>query len=86
MKPIMQQQQEYNKKKGRSNASYLMQYAGLGMQLLVSLGLSVFLGMKTDQWLQLSFPLTVILFPLVVLTAIMIKIFKDTSRRNDQNR
>jgi hypothetical protein len=75
MKPIMQQQQEYNKKKGRSNASYLMQYAGLGMQLLVSLGLSVFLGMKT-----------VILFPLVVLTAIMIKIFKDTSRRNDQNR
>lgn len=63
-----------------------MQYAGLGMQLLVSLGLSVFLGMKTDQWLQLSFPLTVILFPLVVLTAIMIKIFKDTSRRNDQNR
>ncbi len=62
-----------------------MQYAGLGMQLLVSLGLSVFLGMKTDQWLKLSFPLTVILFPLVVLTAIMIKIFKDTSRRNDQN-
>lgn len=63
-----------------------MQYAGLGMQLLVSLGLSVFLGLKTDQWLQLSFPLTVILFPLVVLTAIMIKIFKDTSRRNEQNR
>ena len=62
-----------------------MQYAGLGMQLLVSLGLSVFLGMKTDQWLKLSFPLTVILYPLVVLTAIMIKIFKDTSRRNDQN-
>ncbi len=62
-----------------------MQYAGLGMQLLVSLGLSVFLGMKTDQWLKLSFPLTVILFPLVVLAAIMIKIFKDTSRRNDQN-
>lgn len=34
-----------------------MQYAGLATQLLVALGLAVFLGLKADKWLNISFPL-----------------------------
>lgn len=58
-----------------------MQYAGLATQLLVALGLAVFLGLKADHWLHLSFPLLGWLVPLLVLLAMFIRIFKDTSKK-----
>lgn len=70
-----------DKKPNRSNASYLMQYAGLGMQLLALLALTVFLGLKADQWLKLNFPLLAWLLPVLVLTGMFIRIFKDTSKK-----
>jgi hypothetical protein len=57
----------------------LMRYAGLGMQFLVSIGLGVFLGVKADDWLNLSFPLLVWLLPLLMIIGIIVKIIKDTS-------
>ncbi len=69
------------KKVNRSNSSYLMQYAGLATQLIVALGLAVFLGLKADQWLQLSFPLFGWLVPLIVLMAMFYRIIKDTSKK-----
>lgn len=62
-----------------SNTRFLMKYASLGMQLLVSLGLAVFAGLKADAWLKISFPLLGWLLPLIVLLAILFKITKDTS-------
>ena len=62
-----------------SNTRFLMKYAALGTQLLVSLGLAVFAGIKADAWLKISFPLLGWLLPLVVLLAILFKIVKDTS-------
>lgn len=70
-----------SKKENRSNSSYLMQYAGLATQLLVALGLAVFLGLKADKWLQLPFPLMGWLVPLLVLIAMFIRILKDTSKK-----
>lgn len=69
------------KKVNRSNSSYLMQYGGLATQLIVALGLAVFLGLKADQWLQLSFPLLGWLVPLIVLIAMFYRILKDTSKK-----
>jgi hypothetical protein len=62
-----------------SNSRFLMKYASLGMQLLVSLGLAVFLGLKADGWLKISFPLLGWLMPLLVLLVILYKVVKDTS-------
>ena len=59
-----------------------MQYAGLATQLLVALGLAVFLGLKADDWLQLNFPLLGWLLPLVVLMAMFYRILKDTSKKS----
>ncbi|HMO32496.1 MAG TPA: hypothetical protein PKE63_13095 [Lacibacter sp.] len=70
-----------DKKKYRSNASYLMQYSGLAMQLLAVLGITVYLGIKADGWLQLSFPLFAWLLPLLGLTGSWIRIFKDTEKK-----
>jgi hypothetical protein len=60
----------------------LMRYAGLGMQLFVSLGIAVFAGYKADQWLRLQFPLLVWLVPLAVLCVLIFKLVKDTSKKN----
>ena len=70
-----------SKKPNPSSRNDLMRYAGLGGQLLVSLGLAVFVGYKGDQWLHLRFPVLVLLLPLVVLCGIIYKLVKDTSKQ-----
>ena len=76
---MFNQQQKPNKSK-----SDLMRYAGLGMQLFVSLGLAVFAGYKVDQWIDMKFPVLVWALPLIVLFLIIYKLIKETSKRNDR--
>lgn len=64
-----------------SNRSLLYKYAGLATQLLVSLGLAVFLGLKTDKWLGFKMPLLVWVLPLLVLLVLIWKIIQDTSKK-----
>jgi F0F1-type ATP synthase assembly protein I len=59
----------------------LFRYAGLAMQFLVSIGLGVFIGLKTDKWLHISIPLLVWLLPLLVITGIILKIIKETAKK-----
>jgi hypothetical protein len=72
----MKQKQQQQKSTATSD---LMRYAGLGTQILVSLGIAVFAGYKLDKWFNLSFPLLVWLLPLIVLTATIYKLIKETS-------
>lgn len=65
----------------KSNRAYLAQYAGLAFQLMAALGLAVFAGIKADGWLKLNFPLLAWLLPLLVLSAMFYRIYKDTSAR-----
>ena len=59
----------------------VMRYAGLGAQILVSLGLAVFAGYHADKWLKLSFPLLVWLLPLLVVSVMMYRLIKETSKK-----
>jgi hypothetical protein len=59
----------------------LLRYAGLGGQIMVSLGLAVFAGLKLDQWVGLPFPLLVWLLPLLVVSMLIIKLIKETSKK-----
>jgi len=61
-----------------------MRYAGLGSQILVSLGIAVFAGYKIDKWLKMPLPLLVWLLPLIVLVAIIFKLIKETSSRKNE--
>ena len=76
---MFNQQQKPNKSK-----SDLMRYAGLGMQLFVSLSLAVFAGYKVDKWIAMKFPVFVWVLSLVVLFLIIYKLIKETSKRNDR--
>ncbi|MBS1760444.1 MAG: AtpZ/AtpI family protein [Bacteroidetes bacterium] len=59
------------------NNGYLWRYAGLASQLLVAIGLAVFIGFEGDKKLNSS-PLLVSILPLIVLIIIFYKLIKDT--------
>ena len=65
----------------QSNNRILLRYAGMGMQILVSLGLAVFIGLKVDEWIGAPFPVLVWLLPLLVIIGMIIKTIKDTSKK-----
>jgi F0F1-type ATP synthase assembly protein I len=67
-----------------NNNRDLLRYASLGTQLLVAIGLAVFLGIKLDKWLGI-FPILTAVFPLLVLSAIFYKLFRETGGSKSEN-
>jgi hypothetical protein len=65
----------------KGNNKLLMKYLGLATQLMVSLALAVFIGLKLDKWLSFSTPLLVWILPLLVLVGMIWQIIKDTSKK-----
>lgn len=59
----------------------LWQYAGLATQLLVSLGVALYLGNWLDKKIGWGMALLVWLLPLMVLIGTMYKLIKDTSNK-----
>jgi len=57
----------------------LYRYASLGTQLLVAIGLAVFIGLKLDGWLNTT-PLFSCILPLLVLFGIFYKIARETRK------
>ena len=51
------------KKENKKNI--LKDYAGMSFQFLIGLGLFMFAGYKLDEWMRLSTPLTIWIFPLI---------------------
>lgn len=60
-----------------------MKYAGLATQIFVSLAIAAFLGYQADRFLKLSVPVLVVILPLLVLFVLFYKLFKETSKNND---
>ncbi len=65
----------------KKGSTQLWQYAGIGGQIFVSLGIGVFLGLKGDEWLKFKFPLLVWILPLLILIAIIARLIKSTSNK-----
>lgn len=55
----------------------LRRYAALGTEMLVSIGIAVFIGLKADQWLH-TLPLFSCVLPLLVLIGIFYKLIRET--------
>jgi F0F1-type ATP synthase assembly protein I len=69
-----------NKTLPNNNNRDLYRYAGLSTQILLAVGLAVFAGLKADKWLHTS-PILACILPLLTLSAIFYKIFRETSRK-----
>lgn len=63
------------------NKDLLWKYAGLATQFLVGISLCVYAGLKIDKWLKINTPIAVWVLPLLLITAVIIKIIKDTAQK-----
>ena len=63
----------------KKDNSLLYKYAGFATQLVVALGLAVFIGLKIDKWLSFKTPLAVWVLPLVIIIVLIYKAIKDTA-------
>jgi len=63
------------------NNSLLLRYMGFAFQLMGSLAIAVFGGLKLDKWIKPGIPIFIWVLPLLVLIAILIKVIKDTSEK-----
>ena len=71
------------RKKSFSNNSStkdLLRYAGLGAQMLVSIGIALYAGIKADEWLHTS-PLFTVALPLLVLVGIFVGLIRQTQNK-----
>lgn len=66
-----------------NNNNLLWRYAGLATQFMVGIALALFVGLKMDQWLKIKMPLAVWGLPLLLIIAVIIRIIKDTAKRNN---
>jgi hypothetical protein len=69
---------------GADGRRQLMRYAGLGGQMAVSIGVAVWLGVKGDEWLKLSFPIFSLVVPLLVIVVILVQLIKANSGKKDE--
>jgi len=68
-------------KKPAENDKLLLRYIGLATQIMLSLALAVFVGIKLDKWLSFKTPLLVWILPLLILVAMIWQVIKDTSKK-----
>ena len=59
----------------------LWKYAGLTFQIMSAIGLSLFGGIKIDEWLNLSIPSFTWILPLFIITAMIVRIVIDTNKK-----
>ena len=64
----MEEEQQENK---------FLKYSSLGVQLLVTIGLAAWLGMKLDSYLQLQFPAFLLLFVFASFGGMMYKLYRS---------
>ena len=68
---------------GGDRRRQLIRYAGISSEVVASVGLSVFLGMKADKGLKLSFPIFSWALPLLVIVVLLVQLVKTGSGKND---
>jgi Na+/glutamate symporter len=61
----------------------ILRYAGLSTEVVASMGVSLFIGIKADKWLRVSFPVFAWALPLLVIVVLIVKLIKESSKRRD---
>jgi len=65
----------------QKSKNLLWQYAGFATQMLVAIGLALFIGYEADKWLKPSIPLLIWILPLLLIVLMLIKAIRDTSKK-----
>jgi Na+/glutamate symporter len=81
--PQADPEDQKNKQRKINSRRELMRYAGLSSEVLASVGISVYLGIKADKWLKVSFPIFSMSLPLLVIISLIVRLVKESSRKKD---
>ena len=65
----------------KNDKNILWKYAGLSTQFLIGIGVFLYAGYRLDHYLTLNTPFTIWMFPLLFITAVIVKIIRDTSKK-----
>jgi hypothetical protein len=57
-----------------------IKYSGLGMQMLVSIGVGAWLGLKLDQYLGLKFPVFLLTFVFAIFGGLMYQLYRSLNK------
>lgn len=57
-----------------------MKYSGLGLQMLVTLGVGAWLGLKLDKYLELKYPVFLITFVFVLFGGVMFQLYRTLNK------
>ena len=68
---------------GSDRRRELIRWAGLSTEVVASVGISVFLGVKADKWLKLSFPILSWALPLLVIVVLLINLIRQGSNKKN---
>lgn len=63
-----------------NNKSNTMKYAGLATTWLITLLVAVWLGIKLDEWLNMSFPIFTIVLPTAAVISLLYQIIREFSK------
>jgi|HubBroStandDraft_1064217.scaffolds.fasta_scaffold990328_1 hypothetical protein len=69
---------------GSDGRRQLMRYAGLSGQVAAAVGVAVWLGVKADKWLKVSFPIFSLGVPLLVIVLVLVQLIKANSGKENE--
>jgi len=68
---------------GNDRRRELVRWAGLSTEVVASVGVSVYLGVKADKWLKLSFPILSWALPLLVIVVLLVNLIRSGSNKKN---
>lgn len=74
---LQQKQKGKQKQKQQSQLNGYLKYSGLAFQMIAVIGLAVWAGWELDQYLELRFPVFLIVLSLMSVTASIVLIIKS---------
>jgi Putative F0F1-ATPase subunit Ca2+/Mg2+ transporter len=57
-----------------------LKFSGLGLQMMVSIGIGAWLGMKLDQYLDLKFPIFLLTFVFMIFGGLMYQLYRSLNK------
>ena len=66
--------------KDKEEPNNFLKYSGLGIQLLVSIGLAAWLGLKLDGYFELKFPIFLMLLVFIVFAGSIYMLYRSINK------
>jgi F0F1-type ATP synthase assembly protein I len=64
----------------KENSNSFLKYSSLGLQIVVTLGVGAWLGLKLDRYFELTFPVFLLTFVFILFGGIMYQLYRTLNK------